>query len=270
MTATTGICSPGGGPGGRRPLAAIFAFSSGTGRQPLLLGGRMWRITSTTTLLKGSDCNLTRPALSRVARNSPSPPKNMVDARPARSIENSISGSNATTQPVSIRSFSPVKCFSTMVQPACKNAIPSPRDVLEDESLAAEETGAELPVEGDVELGTPRRAEKGVPLGPDPATELREIKRHDLSRIRSCERNLTPAAALVGEVGQERRLARRRPLAGRLELPPSPLVGLRPVAHLDLESDAVLDIHHRPDSATTVSCGSSSTSTISGSRTRCA
>jgi len=45
-------------------------------------------------------------------------------------------------------------------------------DGLEDEALPAEQAGAELAVEDDVELGAQPCAQKCVPLAPDPATDL--------------------------------------------------------------------------------------------------
>ena len=112
-------------------------------------------------------------------------------------------------------------------------------------TLAAEETGAQLAVEGDVQLGAHRRAEEGLLLDEDPAADRPQVQRDHLAGVGGGESNLPPAAAVVGEVGQEQRLAGQSPFAGRLEPAPGALVGLGSVAHLGLEPDVPLDVHHR-------------------------
>ena len=67
-------------------------------------------------------------------------------------------------QPVSTRSDSPgASSISCSVPDACRNARPSPFDALEDESLAAEEAGADALRERDRDVDAARRAEERSP-----------------------------------------------------------------------------------------------------------
>ena len=74
---------------------------------------------------------------------------------------------------------------------------------LQNESLAAKESGADLFLKGDAEFGPQRRAQEGVFLADQLAADLPHVDGNDLTGIGGREGNLGLAAALVGEVGQE-------------------------------------------------------------------
>src|SRR6185436_6150067 len=85
---------------------------------------------------------------------------------------------------------------------------------LHDEPLAAEQADADLPLERDANRDAARRAQERVLLADQLATQLLQIHRQDLSRVRRGERHLLLAAPLVGEHRHEEALTRDEPLPG--------------------------------------------------------
>src|SRR5262249_37878418 len=85
---------------------------------------------------------------------------------------------------------------------------------LEDEALAAEQTGAEALRERDADAHTLGRDQERVLLREQLAAQLRKVHRHDATGIGRRERGLALALALVLEHGHEQRLADQQALAG--------------------------------------------------------
>ncbi len=116
---------------------------------------------------------------------------------------------------------------------------------LQDEPLAAEESGSETLLEGDADTGALGRTEKGVFLAKELAAVRGQIHRDDLAGIGRREGDMFLALSLIGEVSHEDGLTRQGSLAHAEQLVQRALVGHRPVTHMSLEVDAVFHVVHR-------------------------
>src|SRR5690606_11156099 len=116
-------------------------------------------------------------------------------------------------------------------------------ELLQDEAFAAEETGAKTLGEADADAGAVRRAEEGVLLADEPATDLAQFDGHHGARIGRGEGDAGLALAGVAEVGHEQRLARQQPLAYAPQL--AQYAAGRAVAHARFEAHAVGHVVHR-------------------------
>ena len=122
---------------------------------------------------------------------------------------------------------------------------PVPLEALHDEPFAAEEAGAEAPLEGDPDAHALRGGEERVLLRDDLPAELRQVHRLDLPGIGRRERRPALLARLVVEDRHEERLAREQPLAGAEQGAHEALVLLGAVPEHGVHLDAVLEVHHR-------------------------
>src|SRR5688572_7635532 len=91
-------------------------------------------------------------------------------------------------------------------------------ELLQDEAFPAEEPGPDATIQGDGHVDPARAAEKRVLLRDERPAPILEIDRLNLSRIWRRKRDVTPHVRLVGEEGNEERLARQHPFAGAEEL----------------------------------------------------
>jgi hypothetical protein len=108
---------------------------------------------------------------------------------------------------------------------------------LQDETLTAEDAGAQPLGEGDLDLDAGGGAQEGALLTKESATDGRQVKRDDLAGVGGGEGRVTLLAAVVGERGDEEGLAGE---GARQTFEDSAPGGGR---HLD----AVLQKGHRPD-----------------------
>ena len=87
-------------------------------------------------------------------------------------------------------------------------------ELLHDESFAAEQPDADAALKRDADRHAARRAEERVLLANELSTQLLQIHREDLARVRRGERHLLLAASRVGEHRHEQTLTGDEPLAG--------------------------------------------------------
>src|SRR5688572_23259841 len=91
-------------------------------------------------------------------------------------------------------------------------------EALHDEAFAAEESDADLFLEGDADLGALGGAEEGVLLADHFAAQLTEAHGDDLAGVGGGEGDLLAAVTDVGEGGHEHGFAGEEALSGGLEL----------------------------------------------------
>ena len=117
-------------------------------------------------------------------------------------------------------------------------------ELLQDEALAAEETGAQALGEGDADPGAIGCAEERVLLAEQAPADIVQVHRHHAARIGRGKGHVLLALAFVGEVGHEHRLATELALAGAPQLAQQAAVGA--VAHPRGEADVAGHVVHRP------------------------
>jgi hypothetical protein len=133
---------------------------------------------------------------------------------------------------------------------------------LHDETLAAEQAGAEPLLKRDADADALGRAQEGVLLHDQLAAQVGEVQRDDLAGVGGAEGHLFFARALVHEHGHEEGFAGEQALARAEQGAHETRVLLRSRRRRSSPSRCRSSIYIMPPaSATTASCGSSSTST---------
>ena len=109
------------------------------------------------------DCSHTLPGPLSLARKSPSPPNSLLRMPGTVVSSRLIPASNSATWPGCTRTYSPGASSTSVTSPCIStNALPLPREPLQDEARAAEDARAELLLHVHVQLDARLAADEPV------------------------------------------------------------------------------------------------------------